>query len=116
MLAIPLFTIGVALTQIDFQVIWRYFAWSNQTLAMIFLWTGAAYLLVNKKNYWIAVVPAIFMSYVSVSYILQAEEGFRLNAMLSNITGAIAGALFFAMFMIKVKNEKSKTDKTEKVS
>lgn len=56
------------------------------------------------------------MSYVSVSYILQAEEGFRLNAMLSNITGAIAGALFFAMFMIKVKNEKSKTDKTEKVS
>ena len=115
-LAIPLFAVCVFLTTIDFNIIWRYFAWSNQTLAMIFLWTGAAYLLVNKKNYWIAVVPAIFMSYVSVSYILQAEEGFRLNAMLSNITGAIAGALFFAMFMIKVKNEKSKTDKTEKVS
>ena len=83
---------------------------------MIFLWTGAAYLLVNKKNYWIAVIPAIFMSYVSISYILQAPEGFRLNAMFSNITGVIAGIVFFGMFMNKVKKEKNKVEKTEKVS
>lgn len=116
MLAIPLFAVGIALTQINFDIIWRYFAWSNQTLAMIFLWTGAAYLLVNKKNYWIAVIPAIFMSYVSVAYILQAPEGFRLNSMFSNITGIVVGIIFFGSFMMRVKKEKSKVKKTEQVS
>lgn len=116
MLAIPLFAVGVALTQIDFNVIWRYFAWSNQTLAMIFLWTGAAYLLVKKKNFWMAVVPAVFMSYVSVAYILQAPEGFRLPATFSNIVGVIAGIIFLFAFMMRVKKEKSKFEKTEKVS
>ena len=103
MLAIPLFAVGVALTQIDFNVIWRYFAWSNQTLAMIFLWTGAAYLLVNKKNFWIAVVPAIFMSYVSVAYILQAKIGLNLNPTISNIVAVIAAIAFLIAFMMRVK-------------
>ena len=116
MLAIPLFAVGIALTQINFDIIWRYFAWSNQTLAMIFLWTGAAYLLVNKKNYWIAVIPAIFMSYVSVAYILQAPEGFRLNPMFSNITGVVVGIIFFGSFMMRVKKEKNKVEKTEQYS
>ena len=116
MLALPLFAVGVALTQINFDIIWRYFAWSNQTLAMIFLWTGAAYLLVNKKNYWIAVIPAIFMSYVSVAYILQAPEGFKLNATFSNATGVVIAIAFFIAFMVRVKKEKSETEKFEKVS
>lgn len=114
MLAIPLFIVGAALTQINFDIIWRYFAWSNQTLAMIFLWTGATYLLVNKKNFWIAVVPAVFMSYVSVSYILQAPEGFRLNPTFSNVTGIIAAIAFFGAFMNRVKKERSNVEKTEK--
>lgn len=116
MLAIPLFAVGVALTQIDFNVIWRYFAWSNQTLAMIFLWTGAAYLLVNKKNFWIAVVPAIFMSYVSVAYILQAKIGLNLNPTISNIVAVILAIVFLIAFMMRVKKEKSKVEKTEKAS
>ena len=116
MLAIPLFAVGVGLTQIDFNVIWRYFAWSNQTLAMIFLWTGAAYLLVNKKNFWIAVVPAIFMSYVSVAYILQAKIGLNLNPTISNIVAVIVAIAFLIAFMMRVKKEKSKVEKTEKAS
>lgn len=116
MLAIPLFLIGAALTQIDFQIIWRYFAWSNQTLAMIFLWTGATYLLVHNKNYWIAVVPATFMSYVSVGYILQAPEGLRLNATFSNIVGIIAAIVLLGLFMRRVKKEKSNLNIAEKVS
>lgn len=116
MLALPLFAVGVALTQINFDIIWRYFAWSNQTLAMIFLWTGAAYLLVNKKNYWIAVIPAIFMSYVSVAYILQAPEGFKLNATFSNATGVVVAIAFFIAFMMRVKKEKNEAEKFEKAS
>ena len=41
-IALPVFALGVALSFIDFNIIWRYFGWSNQTLADIMLWTAAA--------------------------------------------------------------------------
>ena len=105
-LAIPLFIVCIFLTRVNFDIIWRYFAWSNQTLATIFLWTGAVFLLNNKKNYWIACLPATFMSYVVISYIMQAPEGFRLPATISDITGIIGAVLMFVWFMIKVKKTK----------
>ena len=37
MLTLPLFVVGFMLTQVDFSIIWRYMAWSNQTLATIVL-------------------------------------------------------------------------------
>ena len=70
---------GVEITRrvsyIDYQVIWRYFSWSNQTLAMIVLWTAAMYLAKEHKNYWICAVPATFMSAVSVTYFVHSNEG-----------------------------------------
>ena len=107
MLAIPLFIVGVFLTTIDFNIIWRYFAWSNQTLATIFLWTGAAYLLKNKKNYWIACLPATMMTYVCVSYIIQAPEGLRLPSSIGDCAGIISAILLFVWFMVKVKKTKA---------
>ncbi|MDA3958158.1 carbon starvation protein A, partial [Oceanispirochaeta sp.] len=79
MIAIPLFAVGFSLNFIDFSIIWRYFAWSNQTLATIVLWTAAVYMLRNKKFHWIATVPATFMSAVVTTYILQAPEGLKLS-------------------------------------
>lgn len=105
-LAIPLFAVCIVLTQIDFNIIWRYFAWSNQTLATIFLWTGSAFLIKNKRNHWITTIPATFMSYVVISYILQASEGFRLNPVFSNVTGIIGAALIFGFFIKKAKKTK----------
>lgn len=102
-LAVPLFVICIGLTQIDFNIIWRYFAWSNQTLATIFLWTGSAFLIKNKKNHWITTIPATFMSYVVTAYILQASEGFGLNSTVSNMAGIIGAACIFGFFMKKVK-------------
>ena len=46
-LAVPLIGTAAVLTQIDFDIIWRYFSWSNQTLAMIVLWAMAVYLVQN---------------------------------------------------------------------
>ena len=102
-LAIPLFAVCIFLTTIDFNIIWRYFAWSNQTLAMIVLWMGSVYLLKNKANHWISLLPATFMSYVSMAYILQAKEGFRLPAMFSNIVGVIFAVVLFVFFIVKTK-------------
>jgi carbon starvation protein CstA len=90
-IAIPLFAIGVALvlfalsSNANFMIIWRYFAWSNQTLATIALWAAAAYLAKAGKCYWIALVPATFMTSVVTSYFLTARE--CLGPFITGITG-----------------------------
>lgn len=76
LIAIPLFIIGAILSQVDFNIIWRYFAWSNQTLAMIGLWSSSVWLMKRKKNYLITFIPAIFMTMVCITYIIIAPEGF----------------------------------------
>ena len=69
-------------------------------------------LIKNEANYWISLIPATFMSSVCVSYILQAPEGFRLNAMFSNGVGVVAAIVLFVLFMLNknkfVKNKDSK--------
>jgi carbon starvation protein CstA len=98
-IAIPLFVVGCTLSQINFDIIWRYFAWSNQTLAMIVLWSTAVYLVKQQQTHWIATVPAVFMSAVSVTYILQAPEGLKLPAAISCPIGIIAGLVLFVLFI-----------------
>jgi carbon starvation protein CstA len=63
---------------LDFAIIWRYFAWSNQTLATIVLWTITIYLASERKPYLFVFLPAMFMTSVVTSYILLAPEGFSL--------------------------------------
>ena len=91
-LCIPVLGIGAflgfgnTLGFLSYQVIWRYFSWSNQTLAMIVLWAGAMYLAKEKKNYWIGVCPAVFMSAVSSTYFMMAPETLGLIPFFKNNT------------------------------
>ena len=98
-IAVPIFIIGAILSQIDFNIVWRYFAWTNQTLAMIVLWAAAVYLVKNRLLHWIATVPATFMSAVSVTYILQAPEGFKLPVTISYPIGIISALILFGIFL-----------------
>ena len=85
----------------DFNIIWRFFSWTNQALAMIVLWTGAVYLartLPNKSYSLLAAVPATFMSAVSVTYILQAPEGLKLSTGISYPAGIVAAVVFAALY------------------
>ncbi|NLM13049.1 MAG: carbon starvation protein A [Epulopiscium sp.] len=100
-IAIPLFAVGVALCFIDFTIIWRYFAWSNQTLAMIALWASAVYLVKNNKFHWIATLPAVFMTAVTTTYILVAPEGFSLPDSIGYPVGIIAAVIAFGVFIGK---------------
>lgn len=99
---IPLLAIGALLSQLDITVMWRYFSWSNQTLAMIALWAAAAYLRKNQILPWIAAIPAAFMSAVSCTYILMAPEGFKLSAAISYPAGVIFAIVCLGLFIVKV--------------
>jgi len=109
LLSIPLFIISGTLMFIDFSILWRYFAWFNQTLAALTLWAITYWLSRNGKNYLIGLVPAIWMTLVSVSYILIAPEGFQFNAMISYgiaIASAISITVVFFMKKNKLQAEK----------
>lgn len=101
LITVPLLLVGAALTQLDFNVLWRYFSWSNQTLAMISLWVATAYLLKKGKYRFgslITALPAAFMSAVSVTYILMAGEGFGLSAAIAYPVGALFAVLCFIWY------------------
>ena len=106
-LAIPLFAIGIALTFVDFNIIWRYFAFANQFLAMVMLWTGSVWLFKNGKTHWIASLPASFMTYVAVSYIIQAPEGFQLPGVLGNTLGILTAIGLLGWFVAYTKKNAS---------
>lgn len=84
MISLPIFaaTIGILLYSLSdkegFNIIWRYFAWSNQTLSVFTLWAITVYLTQKKKPYVITMIPALFMTAVCVTYICLAPEGFNL--------------------------------------
>ena len=101
-ITLPLLATGAVLTQLDFNVLWRYFSWSNQTLAMVSLWVATAYLLKNSENRYASLItafPATFMSAVSLTYILMAPEGFGLGGIIGYPAGIIfACVLFFGVY------------------
>ena len=107
LLTIPLLAVGGLLTWFaivndnGFQTIWRYFSWSNQTLAMIALWVSTAYLLKKGKYRFgslLTAFPAAFMTAVSLTYILMAKEGLQLDQTVSYAVGAAAAAILFAVY------------------
>lgn len=90
LLCLPIFAAAIVLMFVDFQILWRYFAWFNQTLSVFTFWAITVYLTKQHKNAIITLIPALFMTYVCTSYILVAPEGLQLSPTLSYI---IAGAL-----------------------
>ena len=109
LITVPLLVTGGLLTWFaiananGFQIIWRYFSWSNQTLAMIALWVTTAYLLKKGKYRFgslLTAFPAAFMSAVSLTYIMMASEGFRLGQTVSYISGSIFAITLFVIYLV----------------
>ena len=75
LISVPLFVVGFIILHVNFSVLWRYFAWCNQTLAVFTLWALTVYLVRENKPYIITLIPALFMTAVCTTYILMAPEG-----------------------------------------
>ena len=116
LVALPVFVLAAALLVFSlanpagFDYIWRYFSWANQVLAMVTLWAVTVFLSRLKKGhwYWITLVPALFMSMVTISFLFVAQkEG--LGSLLPRpvgygIAAAITLALGVLFFVRKKKN------------
>ncbi len=105
-ITLPLLAVGAVLTQLDFNVLWRYFSWSNQTLAMISLWVATAYLVKEGRGRWgslLTALPGTFMSAVSMTYILMANEGFGLSSAVAYPVGACFAAALFVVYAVQLR-------------
>lgn len=104
--AVPLFVGTFILLQINFDIIWRYFAWSNQALSVFTFWALTVYLYKEKRNYWITLLPALFMTAVCSAYIMIAPEGFDLPLYIGYIVAAIVCISFLILFIRFTRNTK----------
>jgi carbon starvation protein CstA len=75
LISIPIFLVCLVIMLLPYEVMWRYFAWCNQVLATFTLWALTVYLARNRKQYIITLLPAMFMTAVTVTYIFFAPEG-----------------------------------------
>ena len=78
-IALPLFVAGYLITRVDFTVVWRYFAWTNQTLATIVLWAVVVWLFAAKRNYFVALLPAVFMTFICASFVFVSGQFFGME-------------------------------------
>lgn len=111
-ISLPLFAAVFGMTFVNFDVVWRYFAWTNQTLAVFTLWTGAVFLFKQEHpasagtktpyrwGYLMALLPALFMTMVCSSYILIAPEGLHLPAEKRWIGYAAAGVVTLSCLVL----------------
>lgn len=106
MICIPMFIVAIGIllySQKDkdgFDMIWRYFAWSNQTLAVFTLWALTVYLVQAMKLYVITLIPALFMTAVCSTYIFVAPEGFGLSSGFSQLLGLLVTLIVFGIFLV----------------
>lgn len=105
-ICVPIFivTIGILLYSLrdaaGFDMIWRYFAWCNQTLSVFTLWAITVYLVRQKKNYFITLLPALFMTAVCSTYICIAPEGLGLSSQVAYAIGGACTLLAIVWFVV----------------
>lgn len=118
LVSIPLFvvTFGVLVYSLSdkegFNIIWRYFAWSNQLLSVFTLWTITVYLAKDAKLFWVTLVPALFMTAVCVTYLAVAPECFALmpgSDAFGLAVGACTAVLSAALFALWYRKSVSKS-------
>lgn len=110
-ICIPIFlaTVGILLFSFGnadgFKIIWRYFAWCNQTLAVFTLWALTVYLAKSRKNYFVTLLPALFMTCVCSTYIIIAPEGLAMPQSVSYISGGTITVIALIWFIIWYRKE-----------
>ena len=94
-ICVPLFCVSIAMLvwQIEnpdgFNTIWQYFGWSNQTLSVFTLWTLTVYLVREKKNFWVTLIPALFMTTVCSTFCFVSKQALGMPLEIGYFLGGV---------------------------
>ena len=93
----------------QFIKLWRYFAWSNQTLAVFTFTLIAMYLIKQGKTFLFVLIPGTLYLFVISSYIFYQEIGFGLSDTVSYGLATVLSVIYVAGIFWKnqITNKKS---------
>ena len=123
-LTVPMFTLCAAiifwsnLNPEGFNILWNYFSWSNQLMAVCSLSVAVVYLRCKKKNFWIALIPCLFMAFITSDYILWvspenlkgAPVGFGLSYGVAIVLAAVAAVVLVTLLWLRGKKLSKKPE------
>lgn len=96
-ICIPMFAVGYAITLMNYDILWRYFAWANQTLAVFTLWAITVFLYLRsyrvmnaKPIYIVSLIPAMFMTFICTDFLFTSGQMMGLERNLGTILAGCA--------------------------
>lgn len=103
--SIPLFAMGIGIAFIDFDVIWRYFAWSNQALSVLTLWMITAWLMRRSSRFVVlALIPALIMTYICSSFVFVSNQFVGMGSVdVAYIYGGAVTAIMAGLLILKIR-------------
>lgn len=99
--SLPLFLIAFFFCKVDFSTAWSYLGICNQCLASIMMWTGTAYLIEKRRPHWICSIPAAFVTFISISFIVMSPLGLHLGPVWGYSAGIAVALAAFGYFIVK---------------
>lgn len=100
-LALPIFAAVIFISNVDFSIVWRYFGWANQGLSCITLWSIAVCLRRRGRFYWLSLLPALFMTTMCTTFLLNAPEcAIEMELGLATAIGAAFTVLLAGVFFL----------------
>ena len=111
LICVPLFaiSIGMLVWQIEnpdgFNTIWQYFGFSNQALSVFTLWAATVYLVREKKTFWIALIPALFMTTVCSTFFFVSKQMLHLPESVGYPLGGVCLVVAIVWFCIWYRKE-----------
>ena len=100
---LPIFVVAFFFCKVDFSTAWSYLGIANQTLAMLVMWTGAAYLIIKGKPHWMCSIPATFLTFVCISFIVISPLGLHLKPVVGYVAGAACALTAFVLCLTKAR-------------
>lgn len=112
-ICIPVFAVTLAMLWFNiadadgFNVVWSYFGWANQTLAVFTLWAITVFLVRSGKPYVVTLIPAIFMTSVCISFLLISSNAFGLPVMVGYVVAVVAAVVSVLLFCLWMRLRKA---------
>ena len=101
LICLPIFVIAFFFCKVDFSTAWSYLGIANQTLAALVMWTGAAYLTMKGRPHWMCSVPAAFLTFICICFIVISPLGLHLSPVVGYVAGGVIALAAFIFCIIR---------------
>ena len=92
----------------SFSMVWQYFTFFNQLIAIPTLCCATIYLAINKKNFWVTLIPALFYVFITMAFIFSERIGFNLPLKYAEIVAFIISIAVLIYLLVNIKKQRVK--------